>query len=142
MLSALGMQKTVKYVDGNPTNTFKYDTGAFTFPSAGSFLQADLGGGVSGDYSPSVYNSIKSFFISRGASSLYADTMTGLTMDMAAQLDVTPQTLIETSLFSNKLFFSDEAYRAMNNLRDPGNQLGTVTSVDNRLSLQARQIRS
>jgi hypothetical protein len=142
MLTYLGTQKTVKYVNGNPTNTFKYSSGPTTFPSAGSVLQADLGGGVVGNYSPSDYDTTRCYFLSRGASLLYADTMAGLALDMALQMGITPQSLLESSNFNNNLLFSDNAYRAMNNLRDPGNQVGVVTSVDNRYSIQARQIRS
>jgi hypothetical protein len=141
MLTAFGTQKTVKYVNNVPTNTFKYNTGSVTFPNAGSLLQADLGGGVVGNYSPTSYDSTKSYFLSRGVGPLYADTMTGLAIDMSAQLGITPQALLEQSEFSSKLIFSENAYRAMNNLRDPGNQVGVVTSVDNKYSLQARQIR-
>jgi len=141
MLTTLGTQKTVQIVNGVPTNTFKYNTGSVTFPSAGSLLQADLGGGVVGNYSPASYDSTKSYFLSRGVGPLYADTMTGLAIDMSSQLGITPQALLEQSEFSSKLIFSENAYRAMNNLRDPGNQVGVVTSVDNKYSLQARQIR-
>jgi hypothetical protein len=142
MLTTLGTQKTVKILNGIPTNTFKYNTGSVTFPSAGSFLQADLGGGVVGNYSPAAYNSTKSYFLSRGVGALYADTMTGLAIDMSSQLGITPQALLEQAEFNGKLIFSDNAYRSLNNLRDPGNQVGIVTSVDNRYSLQASQIRS
>lgn len=143
MLTYLGTQKTVKYVGGNPTNTFKYALGPVTFPSAGSLLQSDLGGGVVGNYSPSAFDSTKCFFLSRGAGTMYADTMAGLAIDMAAQMGITPQALLErTEAGSGKLFFSENAYRAFNNLRDPGNQVGTVTTANNRNSLQARQIRS
>lgn len=141
MLSALGMQKTVKYADGNPVNEFKYNTG-FTFPSPGSLLLSDIGGGVVGNYSPTVYDSVKCYFISRGASLVVADTMAGLAIDMAAQIGVSAQELLETADVNGKLSFSENAYRAMNNLRDSGNQVGVVTSVDNRNSLQARQIRA
>jgi hypothetical protein len=142
ILTALGTQKTVKYVNGVPTNTLKYDTGNVTFPSAGSLLQSDLGGGVVGNYSPEAYDSTKSYFLSRGVGSLYADTMTALAIDMSAQLGITPQALLEQSEIGSKLIFSENAYRSLNNLRDPGNQVGVATSIDNRNSLQARQIRS
>lgn len=142
MLTYLGTQKTVKIVNGNPTNTFKYSNGPVTFPSAGSLLQSDLAGGVVGNYSPNVYDSTKCYFLSRGVGALYADTMTGLAIDMAAQLGISTQAMLEQAEISGKLYFTENAYRAFNNLRDPGNQVGVVTSVDNRLSLQARQIRS
>ncbi len=142
MLTYLGTQRTVKYVNGVPTNTFKYGNGATVYPSAGSTLQADLGGGVAGNYSPAVYDSTRCYFLDRGVGALYADTMAGLAIDMAAMTSTNPQAMLEQSAFSTKLNFTDNTYRAMNNLRDPGNQLGTVTSVDNRFSLQANQIRS
>jgi hypothetical protein len=142
MLTYLGTQKTVKYVNGNPTNTFKYSTGPTVFPSAGSLLQSDLGGGVVGNYSPNAFDSTKCYFLSRGVGPLYADTMAGLAIDMASMVGISPQALLEQVDSGGKLMFTPNAYRAFNNLRDPGNQVGTVTSVDNRYSLQARQIRS
>jgi len=142
MLTYLGTQKTVKIVNGVPTNTFKYSNGTTVFPSAGSVLQSDLGGGVVGNYSNNTYNATKCYFLSRGVGDVYADTMSGLAIDMAAQMGISAQQLLETADLSGQLYFTENAYRAFNNLRDPGNQVGTATSASNRNSLQARQIRS
>ena len=142
MLTYLGTQKTVKSVSNVPTNTFKYESEPTVFPNAGSLLQSDLGGGVVGNYSGNAYDSTKCFFLSRGIGPLYADAMTGLAIDTAAQLGITPQSLLEQTDITGKLLLSPNAYRAFNNLRDPGNQTGIVTSASNRYSLQARQIRS
>jgi hypothetical protein len=142
MLTNLGTQRTVKVINGAPTNTFKYDTGSVTFPSPGSTLQADLGGGVVGNYSSNTYNSTRCYFLSRGTGPLYADTMTGLAIDMATMTGISTPALLEQTDSMERLLFTENAYRAFNNLRDPGNQVGIVTSVDNRYSLQARQIRS
>lgn len=142
MLTYLGTQKTVKIINGVPTNTFKYATGIIVFPNAGSVSQANLGGGVVGNYSPSSFDSTKSYFLSRGVGAVYADTMTAIAIDMAAMTGVTPQSLLEQTDITGKLFFTENAYRAFNNLRDLGNQVGMVTSVDNKYSLQSRQIRS
>jgi hypothetical protein len=141
MLTYLGTQKTVKTVNGTPTNTFKYSAGGTVFPSAGSFLQSDLGGGVVGNYSAASFDSAKCYFLSRGTGPLYADTMSALSTDIAAQIGVSTQALLEALPTTGQLAFSDNAYRAFNNLRDPGSQVGTVTSVSNKHSLQARQIR-
>lgn len=141
-LTNFGVQRTVTIKNGVPTNNFKYNTGSVTFPSAGSYLQSALGFGVVGNFSPPAFDSTKCYFLSRGVGTLYADTMTALAIDMAAQLGITPQALLEQSEVDSLLFFSDNAYISMNNLRDPGNQVGVVTTVDNRFSLQASQIRS
>jgi len=142
MLTYLGTQRTVKTSSGAPVNTFKYSTGPTVFPSPGSTSQADLGGGVVGNYSPSAYNSTRCYFLSRGASTMYADAMTGLAIDMAASLEISVQALLEQSEINGKLLFTTNAYRAFNMFRDPGNQVGVVTTVSNRYSLQAREIRS
>lgn len=142
MLTYLGTQKTVKTVNGNPTNTFKYATGPTTFASAGSISQSVLGGGVAGSFKSNYYNSIKCYFSSRGASIVYADTMTALVIDIASIAGITPIELLEQAEHSGQFLFTENAYRAFNNLRDPGNQVGVTTSVNNRYSLQARQIRS
>lgn len=142
MLTYLGTQRTVRTVNGNPTNTFKFGTGATVYPSAGSVSQAALGVGVVGNYSPDAYNSTQSYFQSRGASDLYADSMTALIIDMASMIGVSTQSLLEDANIDGKIEFSADGFRAFNVLRDPGNQIGVVTSVNNKYSLQARQIRA
>lgn len=142
MLTYLGTQRTVKTVTGSSANTYKYASGPVVFPSPGSISQADLGGGVVGNYSPDSYNSTKSYFLSRGASQLYADTMTGLAIDMASMLGVSPQRLLEESSKTGAFNFSSDAYRSMNFLRNPGNQLGTATDTDNASSPQSKEIRA
>lgn len=142
MLTLLGEQKTVKIINGVPTNTFKYSNSTTTFPSAGSVLQSNLGRGVVGNYASSSFDSTKCFFLSRGVGNLFADTMAGLAIDMSYQLGISPQALLEQVSINGQLAFTGNAYRALNNLRDTGNQVGTVTAASNRNSLQARQIRS
>lgn len=142
MLTYLGTQKTVKVVQGSYQNTFKYATGPTAFINPGSLLQSDLGGGVVGNFSPSVYDSTKSYFLSRGASQVYAESMTALAIDVASILGITPQALLENAELSGKFLFSENAYRAFNELRDPGNQVGTATATSNSFSLQAREIRA
>lgn len=142
MLTYLGTQKTVKNVNGSYVNTFKYQTGTTTFIDPGSLLQSNFGSGVVGDISPSAYDSTKSYFLSRGMSIAYADAMTALTIDTAGMLGMSPQALLEQSEIMSKLQLSDTAYSAFNILRDPGNQVGTMTDTLNKASLQARQIRA
>jgi hypothetical protein len=142
MLTYLGTQRTVKYVTGSPNNTFKYSNGSTVFPSPGSYQQADLGGGVSGSYPLEWYNNVKCYFLARGATQVYADAMTGMAIDIANSLGITPQALLEQVDPSGKLLLSTNAYRSFNMLRDPSHQIGVVTTVDNRLSLKAREIRS
>ena len=142
MLTYLGTQKTVRSVDNNPTNTFKYKTGYTTFPSAGSVSQADLGGGVVGNYSPEIFNSTKCYFLSRGASQVYAETMTSLAIDMSAMLGIGIQALLEQIEKNGTLQFTNEAYRSFNMLRDPGNQVGIAKTPSNRSSLLYRQVRA
>lgn len=142
MLTYLGTQRTVKSVGGTPQNTFKWSQGPTTFPTPGSVSQADLGGGVVGNYSSATYNATVCYFLSRGTGPLYAQTMTGLAIDMATMLGVSTQSLLEQSEVNGQLLFTPDAYRSFNLLRDPGNQVGVVTTVNNRFSLRAREIRS
>lgn len=142
MLTYLGTQRTVKSVTGSPANTFRYSKGTTIFPDPGSLQQSELDVGVSGSYPIEWYNNVKSYFLGRGASQMYADAMTGLAIDMATAIGITPQELLEQVDPTGKLLLSANAYRSMNFLRDPSHQLATVTSVDNRLSLKAREIRS
>lgn len=79
--------------------------------------------------------------MSRGASQVYADTMAAMTLDIAAILGVTPQSLLEKSEFVGQLRLDANAFRSFNALRDPSHQVGTATDVSNRASLQAREIR-
>lgn len=142
MLTYLGTQRTVKTVTTSPQNTFKYSTGPTVFPSPGSLSQSALGAGVQGTFAAASFDSAKCFFLSRGVGAMYADTMAALAIDMATMLGVSPAALLEQSEFAGKLLFTENAYRSLNLLRDPGNQVGVVTSVDNRYSIQSRQIRS
>lgn len=142
MLTYLGTQKTVKSVSGSTVNTFKYQSGNTVFPSPDSISQADLGGGVVGNFSPFVFDSVKCHFLSRNASVAYAEAMAALVIDIATMTSSTPQEVLEQVNSSNQMFFTENAYRAFNNLRDPGNQLATVTTVINKQSLIASQIRS
>lgn len=142
MLTYLGTQKTVKDVGGSYVNTFKYANGPTSFIDAGSLLQSGLGEGVVGTYSPNSYDSTKSYFLSRGTGIAYAETMTALTIDIAATLGISPQALLEQSEVSSKMLLSPNAYRLFNEFRDTTHQVGVVTAVSNRNSLQAREIRS
>ena len=142
MLTYLGTQKTVKNVDGSYQNTFKYATGPTSFINAGSLLQSKLGEGVVGNFSPSAYDSTKSYFLSRGTGAAYADTMTSLAIDIANTMGISPQALLEQSEISSKLLLSPNAYRLFNEFRDTTHQIGIVTTVSNKRSLQAREIRS
>jgi hypothetical protein len=142
MLTYLGTQRTVKNVTGTLVNTFKYSYGPTTFPSPGSISQAALGAGVVGSYSLEAYNSTKCYYLSRGASEVYADTMTGLTIDIATILGISPAELLVKSEVNGTTSLTQDAYKAFNLLRSNGNQVGTAASVNNKNSLQASQIRS
>lgn len=142
MLTYLGTQRTVKSVTGSPNNTFKYSTGTTVFPDPGSLQQSMPDAGVSGSYPLEWYNNVKSYFLGRGASQLYADTMTGLAIDIALSLGITPQALLEQVDPTGRLLLTTDAYRFLNMLRDPSHQVGVVTDVDNRYSVKAREIRA
>lgn len=142
MLTYFGTQKTVKLVGDSYVNTFKYQSGPTTFVDPASLLQSDLGGGVTGSLQSSYYDSTRCYFLSRGVGIAYAETMTALALDMALQLGISPQEFLEKSESFLKLDLLPDAYRAFNNLRDPGNQVGVVTTPSNKSSLQSRQIRS
>ena len=142
MLTYLGTQRTVKTSSGSIANTYKYATGPTVFPSPDSVSQADLGGGVVGNYSPSTYNTTLCYFLSRGTGTMYAEAMSALAIDMASVLGISTQELLEKSSAGDRMLLSADAYRAFNNFRDPGNQVGVATSVSNKQSLQAREIRS
>ena len=141
MLSLLGAQPQVTLVNGVPTTTYKYASGSISSPNTSSINQSALGYGVVGSYSSDTYNTVVSFFLSKGLTTVYAETMAALLIDMALMIGIQPQQLIESSLSDTLLSFSDNAYRAMNNLRDSGNQIGNASDVSNNNSLQRRQIR-
>lgn len=142
MLTYLGTQRNVEIVNGAPVNTFKYELGPTTFPSPANTLQAYLGKGVVGSFKSAYFDSTKCFFLSRNSSLVYAETMAALVIDSATILNTTPQLLLSQMGTSGSLDFSGSAYRAMNALRDPGNQVGKATTPSNRYSLQSRQIRA
>jgi len=142
MLTYLGTQRTIQNVGGSYVNTFKYVYGPTTFVDAGSLLQSKLGGGVVGNFSPTSFDSTMSYFLARSMGSMYAETMTALALDIAATIGISPQALLERSDTSLGMTLPPNAYRVFNELRDPTHQVGTITTVTNKQSLQARAIRS
>jgi hypothetical protein len=142
MLTYLGTQKTVKVVGGSIANTYKYASGTTVFPNPSSKSQATLGAGVVGSLTATAYDYTKCYFINRGSSHVYADTISAMTIDIAAMLGVSVHDLLANSEINGQMSLTLDSYSAFNKLRDPGNQLGIATSVDNRYSSQARQIRS
>jgi len=143
MLTYLGTQRTVAIVPGGIAgNTYQYASSPTSYPSPGSVLEATGGAGVPGNYSPAVYNSITCFFLSRGATQLYADTMAALVIDTATLMGLTPANFLAQSEINGQLQLQSIGYTSINMLRDPGNQIGTATSVSNQNSLVSSQIRS
>ena len=141
MLGSFGVQRTVRTVQGVVANAFKYLSGGA--PAGVSTYSSFVGTNMEVGYcDPDTYDQSRCYYIDRGASSLYADTMAMLSIDMSRMLGITTVNLLEQSELSGKMNFSDEAYNAMNKLRDPGNQLAITTAVNNRRSLQARQIQA
>ena len=78
LLTYLGTQRTVKTVNGQSSNTYKFSTGPTVFPPPGSVSQSTLGEGVVGNYSSDTFNSVRAYFLGRGSGVMYAETMTAL----------------------------------------------------------------
>jgi hypothetical protein len=140
MLTQLGAQRLVQNVTGQYVNTYKYSNGNTTFIEPGALQQSNLGALVVGNFAPTTYDNTKSFFLSRGASTAYADTMAALAIDMASILQISVQQLLENAELTGQLLLTDVAYSAFNTLRDPGNQVGSIKSVSNRSSYKSREI--
>lgn len=142
MLSYLGTQRTVSVTPTGIYNVFKYALGPTTYPSPGSKRMSALGFGVVGSLSGGTYDKIRSYYISRGASIVYADTMTMLTVDIAISLGVTPISLIEKVEREGKVLFTDDMMIAFNTLRDPSHQVSRSVNVNNRNSFKSNEIRA
>lgn len=143
LLTNLGTQRTVRTVQGSVANTFKYATTTAVFSDPSFITNLILADNVVvGSCAPTVFDRTRCFFLSRGATTAYADVMTTLTVDMSAMLGVSTVELLEKSEVSGKLDFSANAYYEFNKLRDPGHQVSMSSAIDNRKSLQARQIRA
>ena len=142
MLGTFGQQRTIKTVQGVVANTFKYLSSTSIYSGPSPSVGTLTSNTEEGYCSPDVYNQTRCYYIDRGAGDMYADTMTMLSVDMGRMLGVSTLNLLEQSEVGGKLDFSDRAYYEMNKLRDSGNQLTVATTVNNRRSLQARQIRA
>jgi len=142
MLTYLGAQRTVQTTSNGSYNTFKYATEPLTYPSPGSQKMANLGLGVVGAVSGGLFDRVKGYFLSRGASQTYADTMTLLTIDIAFILDITPISLIEKVEKEGKVLFTDEMLSSFNVLRDPSHQVAQSSDISNRDSFKANEIRA
>lgn len=142
LLSSMGIQRTIRTVQGAVANTFKYATGDGTMQGILPMRSmASTTATEPGYCSPSVYNQTRCFYLDRGASSAYADTMTIVSLDMGRLLGISTANLLEQSEVSGKMDFSDVAYYVMNSLRSRGDQVAAVSITNNRRSKQARQIR-
>lgn len=142
MLTYLGAQKIVKNTEGSSANTFKFPSGTIYSSPAGTYSIPTNEVGSVGSISPDVYNSTKCFFTSRGCTAVVAETMTSITADMAELLGISVQSLLEQVDKNGKFQYSDDAYRAFNILRDPGNQVSTTKAALNSNSIVSRQIRT
>lgn len=134
ILTNFGTQQTIRNGLTNPQTT-RYSSGS---PVARSSRTV----GVVGSYSADQYNSTKCYFLSRGASNMYADAMTALIIDVALIMGISSQTVLEQSTANKKFTLSDGAYSAINLLRDPGSQVGRAFGIDNRKSTKARELLS
>jgi hypothetical protein len=141
MLSYLGTQRTVNQDLNGTFNSYSYATGPTFYPSPGSAQSSQLGIGVVGSVSGGLFDRVKGFFLSRGASQVYADTMAMLTIDIANSLGVTPISLLEKVENEGKILFDNATLSAFNTLRDPGHQVAQASDVNNRSSFISSEIR-
>lgn len=142
MLSAFGMQRAVTTSTGSVGNTFKYVTGTPVYIDPVAVNSITQPGLTVGYCSPTAYNQARCFYIDRGASELYADTMVMITEDLRRMLGTTTVNLLEQSSVMGKIDFSGITYYQLNKLREPGNQVAKSSAINNTQSLQARQIRA
>lgn len=141
MLSYLGTQRTVTQSVNGTYNSFKYSQGYTFYPSPGTEKLSKLGYGVVGNVSGNMLDRIKSYYISRGASQVYADTMALITTDIAFAMNITPVALIEKVERDGKVLFTDDMLTAFNLLRDPSHQVSITSTVNNRGSFKSQEIR-
>ena len=142
MLTYLGTQRTVQNYNGAIANTFKYANGPIVYPSPDSILRGFDAPTDTGNYSPDTYNTITCFNLANGANNMYADTMAALTIDVAASMSISPVQLLFQSGTAGVLSLQSAGYASINQLRDPGNQIGNGAPISNSKSLIAGQIRA
>ena len=142
MLAAFGMQRVVTTSTGSVGNTFKYATGSPVYIDPAVVNNIIQPGLTVGYCSPTAYNQTRCFYIDRGASESYANTMVMITEDLRRMLGTTTVNLLEQSSVMGEIDFSDITYYQLNKLREPGNQVAKSSATNNTQSLQARQIRA
>jgi len=98
-------------------------------------------GVVLGNVSSATFDVIKGYFLSRGASDTYADTMTMLVVDISAILNITPMSFVAQIDQQGIVTFTSDFLSAFNMLRNPSNQASTASTVNNRLSSVSSQVR-
>lgn len=97
--------------------------------------------GESGYYSPGTYNTVTAFFISRGASPLYANTMGSVVVDMSRDTGYSIFQIMENIDDLSSLGATDALIKSFNELRDASNQVGYGKRLNTSSSRVARQIK-
>ena len=140
MLALFGIQPRVISTGTGTATQYRYNgTGSV---SEYAFLPSDGTVRVSGGISPNDYNQSRCFYEGRGITGNSADTLATIAVDAAQLLGVTTGYFLENSYLGQRTRYSSAQAETVNLLRDQTNQIANLSSINNRISLQSRQIRA
>lgn len=92
------------------------------------------------DYSPTVYNYVVSYFMSRGFTLAESSNMISSVVSLATSSNISIQQVLEQNTDLNGLTLSTNFYLTLNQTNDLGVQYNNLSSALNRNSLQTRSI--
>lgn len=142
LLNYRGAELKVRVVSDQFSNTFSKSRGADVAAEASSVFLGNQGL-VTGSVSGIEYESLRAYFIGRGTGTTNASTLSLLLIDTAKMIGSTPRKLLETLIpQGGKITFSNDVALTTNLLRPNGNQVGSVSNIDNSASIQYRNVRA
>jgi len=138
MLSQSGAQRTVKNVNGQPSNVFNFAKSGEKFISPENIALGEPNN-VPASVNPAVFEAIYSYFEGKSSSIANAQTMALVVIDAATMQSVDPLDVLDKIKHDNINAIAAFA-PYLNRVRSAGSQHDVTSKIANSKSLKARYI--